>query len=489
MSNSNAANEESSIISARRSLLAYARLRNNNYKAPRHIVLIARALNDVMLGKVKRLIITMPPRHGKSMISSQFFPAWYMGHYPDRYIITATYGQDLANDFGRKVRDQIQDPTFQKIFPDCVMKNDTTAAQRFNTTKEGAYFAVGAGGAITGRGGHLLLIDDIFKNRQEADSLTVRESRLEWYRSVAYTRLMPGGAIVMITTRWGEDDLVGYVIKNHGHERWAVLTLPAISANGEALWPEQYPLDVLQNIKETTEIYDWHCLYQQNPIPREGNIFKLEWLKDGIEPDYAAYYIAIDPAISQGQLSDETSITVIGVGYGENPTIDEIETVYGKWEFDEQVERLNALYQKYNKTKKFQLIGVESVAYQKALYQRLHRLSLPVIELKVDKDKVRRAFAITHLFTQGRVRINTPKLREQLLRFRGVEGEKNDLVDSFVHCAKMTLDYSSERYEKPGDEFAGLDPKTDGASIVFWKAHKEEMEPKGSFTDYFKQIL
>ncbi len=196
---------------ARDTLLGYAKYQMESYLTPPHIKLLASKLEAVERGEIKRLAIFMPPRHGKSILTSEFFPAWYLGRNPKKFIICSTYGQELADDFGRKVRNQLQDPRYQELFPDVGLATDSSSMRRFNTSKGGVYYAVGAGSAITGRGAHLLLIDDPIKGREDADSEAMRSNLLDWYRSTAYTRLMPGGSVVLIQTRWHEDDLAGWV--------------------------------------------------------------------------------------------------------------------------------------------------------------------------------------------------------------------------------------------------------------------------------------
>jgi predicted phage terminase large subunit-like protein len=268
--------------------LSYAAYQWPGYRDAPHHRLIARKLEAVERGEIKRLMIFMPPRHGKSMLASEFFPAWYLGRNPGDYVIAATYAQDLADDFGRKVRNQIQDESFGEIFPGVKLKDDSAAVRRFHiaqpaealqTTQAGAYFAVGVGGPLTGRGAHLLLIDDPIKNREEADSETIRRRTQNWYTSTAYTRLMPGGRVVVIQTRWHEDDLAGWLLKEHKQEGWDVLDLPAIGDDGKALWPEQYDITTLEGIRAAIGPRDWSALYQQRPTPDEGNFFKAEWLK------------------------------------------------------------------------------------------------------------------------------------------------------------------------------------------------------------------
>jgi len=308
-------------------LIAYAAYQWPRYSDAPHHRQIARHLEMVERGEITRLMITMPPRHGKSMLASEFFPAWYMGRNPDHYVVTATYAQELADDFGRKVKNQIEDPSFQEVFPGVGLADDSKSAKRFHiegqglggfehaTTQRGAFYAVGVGGPLTGRGAHLLLIDDPVKNREDAESEVIRKKTKDWYTSTAYTRLMPGGRIVIIQTRWHEDDLSGWLQAEHGHEDWTVLNLPAINEAGEALWPEQYPVEALERIKRALPPRDWSALYQQRPTPETGDYFKADWLipVDHIPPrDQLAIYGGSDYAVTADG-GDYTVHAVVGV--------------------------------------------------------------------------------------------------------------------------------------------------------------------------------
>src|SRR5439155_13614803 len=194
-----------------------------SFQHAKHIAQICDHLEAVERGEIRRLMMNLPPRHGKSLLASQFFPAWYFGKHSDRFIISSSYGQELSDDFGRKVRNLVDDALHKAVFPECVLAGDSTSMRRFNSTQGGAYYAVGRGGPITGRGAHVLLIDDPLKDREEAQSETIRRGLHEWYSSVAYTRLQPGGAVVLCATRWHEDDLAGWLLKEHGDEGWHVL--------------------------------------------------------------------------------------------------------------------------------------------------------------------------------------------------------------------------------------------------------------------------
>lgn len=299
-------------------LIAYAAYQWPGYRDAAHHRLIARHLEAVERGEIKRLMITMPPRHGKSMLASEFFPAWYLGRNPDHYVVTATYAQELADDFGRKVKNQIEDEAFRAIFPGVGLADDSKSAKRFHIegseggyehalAQRGAFYAVGVGGPLTGRGAHLLLIDDPVKNREDADSEIIRKKTRDWYTSTAYTRLMPGGRVVVIQTRWHEDDLSGWLLAEHQHEGWVTLDLPAINEAGEALWPEQYPVEELERIKRALPPRDWSALYQQRPAPEEGDYFKAEWLRP--------YTTAPDPKTLRIYGGSDYAVTADGGDY------------------------------------------------------------------------------------------------------------------------------------------------------------------------------
>lgn len=268
------------------------------YQSAQHHRLICEKLEAVERGEIDRLMIFMPPRHGKSELASKRFPAWCLGRKPKRQIIAASYNSDLASDFGRNVRNIVAEPEFGNVFPDVSLAPDSKAANRMNTNAGGAYVAAGVGTAVTGRGADIALIDDPFKDREEADSERRRDIVWDWYRSTLFTRLMPGGAIVLIQTRWHEDDLAGRLLE-HEPEQWEILDLPAINKNNEPLWPEWYDLDALHRIKETIGPREWSALYQQQPQPDEGTFFQRDWFKEWEKLPALRYYGTSDYAVTE----------------------------------------------------------------------------------------------------------------------------------------------------------------------------------------------
>jgi len=296
---------------ARRSLLAFTEHTLPQYQRAAHQQLIAEKLEAVERGEIDRLMIFMPPRHGKSELASKRFPAWCLGKNPKRQIIAASYNSDLASDFGRNVRNIVAEPEYGQVFPGVTLSPDSQAANRFNTNAKGTYVAAGVGTAVTGRGADIALIDDPFKDREEADSERRRETVWDWYRSTLYTRLMPGGAIVLIQTRWHEDDLAGRLLEQDP-EQWDVLELPALHPERGALWPEWYDEGALLRIKETIGPREWSALYQQQPQPDEGTFFQRDWFKTWDKLPKCRFYLTSDFAVTDGG-GDYTVLTVWGI--------------------------------------------------------------------------------------------------------------------------------------------------------------------------------
>jgi len=399
---------------AKNTLIGYAQFQMEEYKTPPHIKKLAEKLEAVERGEIKRLAIFMPPRHGKSILTSEFFPAWYMGKNPDKYIICSTYAQDLADDFGRKVRNQLQDKRYGEIFPETQLATDSASVRRFHTQQGGVYYAVGAGSAITGRGAHLLLIDDPIKGREEADSPAMRKNLLDWYRSTAYTRLMPGGSVIVIQTRWHEDDLAGWILKETGHEGWDIVEFPAILnkraakmlglKEGDPLWKDAYPIERLEQIKKTVGTREWSSLYNQTPSIEEGNVIKRwwwkYWKKENLpECDYILQ--SWDTAYTVSQTSDYSACTTWGVFSGEGG--------YNLILLDSFRERLtfpelkNAAISLYNEHQP-DLVLVEAKASGLSLVQELMRTGLPITPFNPKKlDKLARVHSITPLFEAGRI--------------------------------------------------------------------------------------
>lgn len=305
---------------ARRDLLAFTEQTLPTYQAATHHRLICEKLESVARGDIKRLMINMPPRHGKSELASRRFPAWLLGIRPECELVVASYNQEKASEFGYEVRGIVRDPEYTAVFPNVALMDDSKAAHRWNTNAGGSFRAVGIGTALTGRGADVLLIDDPIKDDEEADSQLRRDRIWSWYQTVGYTRLSPGGSIVLIQTRWHEDDLTGRLIEEQarGGDQWEILELPAILDTGEALWPDRYPLDVLHQYKRVMTPRYWSALYQQRPAPDEGAFFKRDWFRwYDDEPKHLRVYGASDYAVTDNG-GDYTAHVVVGIDPEDN---------------------------------------------------------------------------------------------------------------------------------------------------------------------------
>jgi len=305
---------------ARRSLIEFTTFTLPKYQPAAHHVLIAEKLEAAARGEIDRLMVNMPPRHGKSELASRRFPAFLLGTNPQIEIVVASYNADKAREFGYEVRDIVRSDEYRALFPGVQLKEDSRAADRWNTDAGGSFRAVGIGTALTGRGADVLLIDDPIKDDEEADSELRRERIWAWYSSVAYTRLSPGGRIVVIQTRWHEDDLTGRLLAEQakGGDQWDILELPAITSDGRALWPERYPLEYLERIKRVTLPRHWSALYQQRPAPEEGAYFKREWFRwYDAKPQHLRIYGASDYAVTDGD-GDYTVHVVVGIDPDDN---------------------------------------------------------------------------------------------------------------------------------------------------------------------------
>jgi hypothetical protein len=357
---------------ARADLIAYAKAQWPGFRCAAHHRLIADKLMAVERGELKRLMIFVAPRHGKSLLASQNFPAWFLGRNPSRFIIATSYAQELAEDFGREVRNQLTDDLHRRIFPACGgARGDSKSARRFHTGAGGVYFATGIGGPITGRGAHVLLIDDPVKGHEEAESELVREKHKKWYASTAYPRLMPGGAIIVIQTRWHRDDLAGWLLKEHAHEGWDVVSLPAINERDEALWPDQYPIERLREIRKTIGARVWSSLYQQRPLPpEEAGRFREEWFVAARERgrgfpfatsrDVAAralrlrdgsripVFVGVDLASGRSGVARRTDLSsLFTVAYHPAGSFQLLDVQQGRWTAPELLERMRLLHAIY----------------------------------------------------------------------------------------------------------------------------------------------
>jgi predicted phage terminase large subunit-like protein len=320
-----AATEAARRLKARDGLISFTEFMNPRYKPAGFHQQVSAKLEAVERGEIDRLMLMLPPRHGKSELASRHFPAWALGRRPERQFISVSATAELASDFGRDVRNIVGSPEFKALEFTTALAEDSQAKGKWHTNGGGVYFSIGIGGQVLGRGADMMLIDDPFATMEDAQSELQRKRVWEWYTGTAYNRLMPGGAIVIIGHRMHEGDLQGRLLDQQvaGGDRWEVVELPAIQESGDALWPEQYSASALERIRLNTIPRFWSALYQQNPVPDDGDFFKAEWFRPvSRTPDRneLRIYGGSDYAVtSKG--GDYTVHVVLGLDGDQNPYV------------------------------------------------------------------------------------------------------------------------------------------------------------------------
>lgn len=370
---------------------------SERYRAAKHLRVIAKTLHDLEQRKIKKAMFFLPPRHGKSHIISEFFPAWYLGRNPSHQVIMGSYGQDLSTDFGRKVRNIIQDDNYKSIFPGINLSADSSAASRFHTNKGGACYSVGVGSALTGRGGDLLILDDPHKDREAANSQVMRERAWDWMSSTFSTRQMPNAVFLLVMTRWHPDDIAGRILASEDGPNWKVIEMPALMPHGTALWPERFSLENLMAIKKGLILSDWESLYMQHPTVQEGAIIKRHWWKhyDRPPPKFDKIIQSWDFAVKDKSTSDYTVGLVIGK-LGPNKYI--LDMVRERLSFPDACQAVINLSLKWpNAHKKL----IESKANGPAVVQTLRSKITGLIEVEPEGDKVQRLSAISPEIESG----------------------------------------------------------------------------------------
>lgn len=374
-----------------------------------HHRILAERLEDIDSGKIKRLLVTMPPQNGKSTRVRQAV-AWMWGRNPERRILHIGYAQKFAErNYGRRIQRMVKTATFTRAFPDCKIITDSVS---FLENDAGGYYqAVGVDAPITGFGADLVVIDDPIKGSKEADSEVEREALRDWYGEVVQTRLSPEGAIVLVMTRWREDDLAGWVLKEHAHEDWKTVDFPAILPEGKALWPERYPLEWLEQKKLTLTSRSWNALYMQKPVADEGGILKRHWWqrwKKDAPPAVEHVVLSLDTAFSEKDSADYSAATVwgwfkSGDATDETKAPKELDNVIllDAWrdrvDFPDLRTKVKVLIKKYQPD----TVLIESKASGQSLIQELRRAGIPVVAYTPDRDKVARAWSVQPILESG----------------------------------------------------------------------------------------
>ena len=413
-----------------------------NFIEGQHHRVIAEKLELVAQGKLKRLIINMPPRHSKSEFASFLMPAWFLGRNPKLKIIQATHNTELAVRFGRKVRDLIDDPQYKDIFPDTNLKEDNKGAGKWQTDKGGEYFAAGVGAAVTGRGADLFVIDDPH-SEQDALSESAFDNAYEWYTSGPRQRLQPGGAIIIVMTRWGKKDLTGRLLAAQGSDimadQWEVVEFPAILPSDKPLGPEFWEKDALLSIKASLPVQKWNAQWQQTPTSSDSAIIKREWWqsweKKEIPP--VKYIIqSYDTAFSKKESADYSAITTWGVfepGEGGSDNLILLDARRGRWNFPELKE---VAYEEHEYWEP-DMVVVEAKATGTPLIDELRLRGIPALGFSPGKgrDKVTRMHMVAPLFEAGVVWAPNDKkfadeVIEEVVSFPN--GDHDDFCDSMT---------------------------------------------------------
>ena len=432
-----------------------------------HHKVYAKKLQDIASGKIKRLIINMPPRHTKSEFASIYFPAYMLGLNSKLKIIQATHTTELATGFGRKCKALVDSPDYKTIFEDTKVSPDSKAAGRWATTDGGEYFAAGVGAAITGRGADLLIIDDPH-SEQDALSPTAMENCYEWYTSGPRQRLQPGGRIVVVMTRWSTKDLTAEVLKKQteaNSDQWEVVEFPAIFDDGKVLWPNFWSEDELLKVKSSLPVAKWNAQWLQKPTSAEGAIIKREWWKmwEQDDPPTCEYVLqSYDTAFLKSETADYSAISTWGVFYKDEdsgPSLILLDCKKGRWEFPDLKRIAMESFSEHNPD----IVLIEAKASGLPLTQELRNMGIPVINFspggrRTGQDKVSRVHACAPMFESGLVWRPDFQWAEEMVEECASFpfGDNDDLVDSMSQAILRFREGGFIRH--PSDEEWGEEP-------------------------------
>lgn len=441
--------ERKAVQAAQNDFLAFIAAIDRSYKFGAHLKRLGSLLMDVEDDLKDRIAVSMAPRMGKSQMISIYYPAWYLGRHPDHKVIVASHTADLAVVMARKVRNLIQSPEYARIFPNTRIASDAKAAAQWNTTQGGEYFAIGVGGALAGRGAHLIIADDPLSEQDiKAGNTTSLDTTYEWFSAGLRTRLMPGGKICVLHTRWHQRDLIGRLLKdsavNEGGDKYEAFEFPAIlyegTENEKSIWPEQWSLEALQKTRASMHhiMWQWYAQYQQNPTASEAAIIKREWIrrweKDTPPPcDFIVQ--AYDTALTTKQRSDYSVCHTWGVWTNEEDNSTNVillNKVKGKYEFPELKAMAHEQYEEWEPDS----VIVEAKASGQPLIDEMRRSGIFVQDFSPGKgqDKISRMNAVTDMFASGHVWFPenqwASETVEEILAFPA--GEHDDEVDAMT---------------------------------------------------------
>jgi predicted phage terminase large subunit-like protein len=431
---------ESVQIVGKDSLLDFADHVYPGYKVGPHHRRLAKIFEDIAAGKKKRVIVNIAPRHGKSELISYLAPAWFLGKFPHKKVIMASHTADLAVNFGRRVRNLVGSDSYKDIFPQVELQSDSKSASRWGTNFNGEYFAIGVGGALAGRGADLFIIDD---PHSEQDAKTGRADVFlpawEWFQSGPIQRLMPGGAIIIVMTRWSKLDLTGQILSQMEREEdvdpWEVVEFPAI-LNDKPLWGDFWSIEELLSKKAGMDVRYWEAQYMQNPVSEEGALIKKEWWRIWDKedaPNCEFIIMSLDAAQEANTRADYNALTTWGVFFNEetnNHSIILLNAIKKRMEYPDLKKLVLEEYKEWEPD----AFMVEKKSNGSVLYQEFRRMGIPVGEFTPGKgqDKIARVNAVSSLFQGGIVYAPDRRWAKEVIEECNdfPSGANDDLVDS-----------------------------------------------------------
>ena len=467
----------------------------SDFRMGKHIEVISNKLKDLEEGKIKRLMVFLPPRSSKSVICSKLFPAWYIGRNPQHEILTVSHSDQLSSDFGRSVRDVVNTEEFGKVFSGVQLRSDVRAAGKWKTNQGGTYYAAGVRSQIAGRGAHIAILDDVM-SEEDSYSEAGRKYIKEWYPAGLRTRIMPNGAIVIINTRFHYDDLCGWLLKQQDEMSeykttpWEVIKIPAWLDEdaadllelpvGGSYFPEWKPDHILQidenEIKASNGARYWNSLYMQDPTPEEGGLIKKKWLQYWTDPEPPPCDFIIqtyDTAFSTRTTADYSVIQTWGIfymydqneqGYEEYaPQLILLGNIKGRFEYPELRKMAQKLYNEHRPD----VCMIEKKASGQSLIQDMRRGGLPVMEYNPDRDKVARVYAASPIMEAGRLWIPKGKkwsddLVEELIRF------PNAAHDDQVDALTMAIHYMKESWHLTHPDDPDFEDEPRSVKNTYW---------------------
>lgn len=441
--------ERKAVQAAQNDFLAFIAAIDRTYKFGTHLKRLGSLLMDVEQNVKNRIAVSMAPRMGKSQMISIYYPAWYLGRHPDHKVIVASHTADLAVVMARKVRNLIQSAEYQRIFPNTRIASDAKAAAQWNTTQGGEYFAIGVGGALAGRGAHLIIADDPLSEQDiKAGNTNSLDTAYEWFSAGLRTRLMPDGKICVLHTRWHQRDLIGRLLKdsamNEGGDSYEAFEFPAILNEGtpdeKSIWPEQWTLESLQQTRASMHhiMWQWYAQYQQNPTAAEAAIIKRDWIKwwTREDPPTVDFIVqSFDTALTTKSRSDFSVCHTWGVWHNEDDGTQNVillNKVKGKYEFPELKKMAHEQFEEWQPDS----VIVEAKASGQPLIDEMRRSGIFVQDFSPGKgqDKIARLNAVADMFASGHVWFPetawASQTVEEILAFPA--GEHDDEVDTMT---------------------------------------------------------